>query len=55
MGLGGRDSVYVHVGGCYMAGERSRGVDRDQAARAVTEGVAPCPHRRLETELGLLD
>ncbi|MET7926945.1 DUF6233 domain-containing protein [Streptomyces sp. NPDC005349] len=30
MGLGGRDPVYVHVGGCHMAGKRSRGVDRDQ-------------------------
>ncbi|MFE2990630.1 DUF6233 domain-containing protein [Streptomyces sp. NPDC059262] len=26
-GLGGRDPVYAHVGGCQMAGKRSRGVD----------------------------
>ncbi|MFE4776025.1 DUF6233 domain-containing protein [Streptomyces sp. NPDC056713] len=43
MGLGGRDPLSVHVGGCHMAGKRSRGVDRDQALRAVTEGVAPAP------------
>ncbi|MGW6138099.1 DUF6233 domain-containing protein [Streptomyces sp. NPDC055140] len=55
MGLGGRDPVYVHVGGCHMAGKRSRGVDRDQALRAVTEGVDACPHCRPDTELGVLD
>ncbi|MFE2737156.1 hypothetical protein [Streptomyces sp. NPDC059349] len=26
-----------------MAGKRSRGVDRDQALRAVAEGVVACP------------
>ncbi|MEK0101254.1 DUF6233 domain-containing protein [Streptomyces sp. NPDC056121] len=55
MGLGGRDPVYVHVGGCHMAGKRSRGVDRDQALRAVTEGIDSCPHCRPDTELGVLD
>ncbi|MET7838918.1 DUF6233 domain-containing protein [Streptomyces sp. NPDC005356] len=55
MGLDGRDPVYVHVGGCHMAGKRSRGVDRDQALRAVTEGVPACTHCRPDTELGLLD
>ncbi|MFD8774534.1 DUF6233 domain-containing protein [Streptomyces sp. NPDC059916] len=55
MGLGGRDPVYVHVGGCHMAGKRSRGVERDQALRAVTEGIDSCPHCRPDTELGILD
>ncbi|MFD0034916.1 MULTISPECIES: DUF6233 domain-containing protein [Streptomyces] len=55
MGLGGRDPVYVHVGGCHMAGKRSRGVERDQALRAVTEGVDACPHCRPDTELGILE
>ncbi|MEV6696608.1 DUF6233 domain-containing protein [Streptomyces sp. NPDC051453] len=55
MGLGGRDPVYVHVGGCHMAGKRSRSVDRNQALRAVTEGVNVCPHCRSDTELGALD
>ncbi|MFD7774293.1 DUF6233 domain-containing protein [Streptomyces sp. NPDC059753] len=55
MGLGGRDPVYVHVGGCHMAGKRSRGVERDQALRAVTEGIDACPHCRPDTGLGLLD
>ncbi|MCX4645876.1 MULTISPECIES: DUF6233 domain-containing protein [unclassified Streptomyces] len=54
-GLGRRDPVYVHVGGCHMAGKRSRGVDRDQALRGMTEGVAACPHCRPDTELGVLD
>lgn len=55
MGLGGRDSVYVHAGDCHMAGKRSRGVDREQALRALTEGIAACPHCRPDTELGVLE
>ncbi|MFC9460004.1 DUF6233 domain-containing protein [Streptomyces sp. NPDC056983] len=55
MGLGGRDPVYVHVGGCHMAGQRSRGVERDQALRAVADGIDACPHCRPDTELGVLD
>ncbi|MFI9772696.1 DUF6233 domain-containing protein [Streptomyces sp. NPDC052415] len=47
--------VYVHVGGCHMAGSRSRGVDRGQAIRALTDGVDACPHCRPDTELGVLD
>jgi hypothetical protein len=38
-----------------MAGKRSKGAARDQALRAITEGVTPCPHCRPDTELGLLD
>ncbi|MFD0032257.1 DUF6233 domain-containing protein [Streptomyces sp. NPDC055059] len=38
-----------------MAGKRSRGVDRDQSLRKMTEGVAACPHCRPGTELGVLD
>ncbi|MFI9781420.1 DUF6233 domain-containing protein [Streptomyces sp. NPDC051956] len=49
MGLGGRDPVYGHIGGCHMAGKRSRGVERDQAlrpqprvsTRAATAGPTP--------------
>jgi hypothetical protein len=26
LGLSGRDAVYVHVGGCWNAGKRSKGV-----------------------------
>ncbi|MFF3348997.1 DUF6233 domain-containing protein [Streptomyces sp. NPDC002779] len=47
--------VYVHVGGCHMAGNRSRGVDRGQAIRALADGVDACPHCRPDTELGVLD
>lgn len=54
-GLNGRAAVYVHVGGCWNAGKRCRGVERDQALRALTEGVDACPHCRPDTELGLLD
>jgi hypothetical protein len=54
-GLDGRQAVYVHVGGCHMAGKRSRGVQRDQALRALAEGVAACTHCRPDSELGFID
>ncbi|MER5694972.1 DUF6233 domain-containing protein [Streptomyces mirabilis] len=54
-GLDGRQAVYVHVGGCHMAGKRSRGVERDQALRALAEGVAACTHCRPDSELGFID
>jgi hypothetical protein len=48
-------AVYVHAGGCHMAGKRSRGVARDQALRALADGVDACPHCRPDSELGVLD
>ncbi|MFE4818657.1 DUF6233 domain-containing protein [Streptomyces sp. NPDC056704] len=54
-GLSGRAAVYVHVGGCRMAGKRSRGVERDQALRALADGVDACTHCRPDSELGFID
>ncbi|SHI69057.1 DUF6233 domain-containing protein [Streptomyces sp. 3214.6] len=54
-GLSGRDAVYVHAGGCWNAGQRSKGVDRSTALHALTAGVAACPHCRPDTALGVLD
>ncbi|MER6367232.1 DUF6233 domain-containing protein [Streptomyces mirabilis] len=54
-GLSGRQPVYVHVGGCPMAGKRSRGVERDRALRALAEGVDACTHCRPDTELGFME
>ncbi|MET9909652.1 DUF6233 domain-containing protein [Streptomyces sp. NPDC006476] len=48
-------AVYVHAGGCWNAGKRSRGVARDVALRALADGVAACPHCRPDTALGILD
>jgi hypothetical protein len=48
-------AVYVHVGGCHMAVKRSRGIDREQALRALADGVDACPHCRPDSELGYLD
>lgn len=45
--------VYVHVGGCHMAGKRSVGVTRTEALRALMDRVDPCPHCRPDTELGI--
>ncbi|MFB7576973.1 DUF6233 domain-containing protein [Streptomyces sp. NPDC056165] len=52
-----RDSapVTVHVGGCHMAGKRWKGVPRDVAVRALTEGVQACGHCRPDTLLGIFD
>ncbi|MET8575615.1 DUF6233 domain-containing protein [Streptomyces sp. NPDC005012] len=54
-GLTGRSPVYVHVGGCWSGGRRSRAVARDQARRALADGIQPCPQCRPDTELGLLE
>lgn len=53
----GRDAppVYVHVGGCHMAGKRSKGATREAALRALTEGIDACPHCRPDSELGYLE
>ncbi|GAA3121592.1 hypothetical protein GCM10017687_39210 [Streptomyces echinatus] len=48
-------AVYVHEGGCWNAGKRSKGVDRSTALRALAEGVAACPHCRPDSELGYLE
>jgi hypothetical protein len=52
-----RDSppVQVHVGGCWNAGKRSRGVARDDALRALAAGVRACSACRPDSELGFLD
>ncbi|MGI5378525.1 DUF6233 domain-containing protein [Streptomyces sp. CA-251387] len=47
--------VYVHVGGCHMAGKRSKGVAREQALRALADRVDPCPHCRPDAALGFVD
>lgn len=52
-----RDSppVQVHVGGCWNSGKRSRGVSRDDALRALADGVRACSACRPDTELGYLE
>ncbi|WP_329376140.1 DUF6233 domain-containing protein [Streptomyces sp. NBC_01483] len=47
--------VYVHVGGCHMAGKRSKGVPRDAALRALVDGVPACTHCRPDSEQGYLE
>ncbi|WP_371749884.1 DUF6233 domain-containing protein [Streptomyces sp. NBC_01283] len=54
-GLDGRAAAYVHVGGCHMAGKRSKGITQDQARRALNEGVDDCPQCRPDAELGVLE
>ncbi|MER6420704.1 DUF6233 domain-containing protein [Streptomyces sp. NPDC001137] len=47
--------VYVHTGDCWNAGKRSRGISRDQARRALADGVKACPQCQPDTALGMLD
>ncbi|MGW6275662.1 DUF6233 domain-containing protein [Streptomyces sp. NPDC055060] len=54
-GLDGRAPVYLHAGGCHMAGKRSRGVTQDQACQALYAQVDAGPHCRPDTELRALD
>ncbi|MEU3663983.1 DUF6233 domain-containing protein [Streptomyces sp. NPDC032940] len=52
-----RDSppVQVHVGGCWNAGKRSKGISRDEALRALADGVKACGACRPDAELGYLE
>ncbi|WP_329215329.1 DUF6233 domain-containing protein [Streptomyces sp. NBC_01485] len=45
----------IHVGGCHMAGKRSRGISRTDALRWLAEGIPACTHCRPDSELGYLD
>ncbi|MFJ2399873.1 DUF6233 domain-containing protein [Streptomyces xanthochromogenes] len=49
--------VTVHVGGCRMGGTagRTKPVTRDQALRALSEGVEACQFCRLAAALGWLE
>ena len=47
--------LYVHVGDCWNAGKRSRAISRDQARRALANGVKACPQCQPDTALGMLD
>ncbi|KDN75489.1 hypothetical protein DF19_24005 [Streptomyces olindensis] len=54
-GLSGQEAVYVHVGGCWNAGQRSGRVDREHARRALADGVKACPQCRPDTAFGFMD
>jgi hypothetical protein len=45
----------VHVGGCHMAGKRSKGISRTDALRWLAEGIPACTHCRPDSELGFLE
>jgi hypothetical protein len=47
--------VQVHVGGCWNAGKRTRGIRRDEALRVLADGVKACGACRPDSELGFLD
>ncbi len=45
----------VHVGGCHMAGKRSRGIGRSDALCWLAEGIPACTHCRPDSGLGYLE
>ncbi|MFG2789115.1 DUF6233 domain-containing protein [Streptomyces sp. NPDC048419] len=47
--------LFVHVGDCWMAGKRNRAVSREQARRALADGVKACRQCQPDTALGMLD
>jgi hypothetical protein len=47
--------VQVHVGDCWNAGKRHRGIGREEALRALADGVKACGVCRPDSELGFLD
>ncbi|MGX1116377.1 hypothetical protein RKD37_001740 [Streptomyces ambofaciens] len=47
--------VQVHVGDCWNSGKRVKGIGRDEALRALADGVKACGACRPDTELGYLD
>ncbi|WP_376738580.1 DUF6233 domain-containing protein [Streptomyces noursei] len=44
----------MHVGDCRMADRRARPISRDQAMRALAEGLEACSMWRPDSELGIL-
>lgn len=54
-GIGqGGPPLAVHVGGCGLAGGRVKPISREQALRALADGVEACQVCRPDTELGWL-
>jgi hypothetical protein len=47
--------VQLHAGGCWDSGKRTRGIARDEALRALAEGVKACGACRPDSELSFLD
>ncbi|MFF9206773.1 DUF6233 domain-containing protein [Streptomyces sp. NPDC014986] len=45
----------MHVGHCWNAGKRSKGITHDDALRALADGIKACPQCRPDTELAILD
>ncbi|MFJ9727976.1 DUF6233 domain-containing protein [Streptomyces sp. NPDC101209] len=49
-----RGSPEYVVGDCWSVGRRSRSIGRDQARRALAEGVKACPQCQPDATLGML-
>ncbi|MFE7112137.1 DUF6233 domain-containing protein [Streptomyces sp. NPDC057575] len=51
--VGQAEPIEVHIGGCYAIGKQRRAISRDDALRALADGVQACEHCRPDTELGV--
>lgn len=50
----GQPPTAVHAGGCYIAPNRRRPVDRTEALRILDSGLPACPVCRPDNDLGFL-
>ncbi|MFF8883853.1 DUF6233 domain-containing protein [Streptomyces flaveolus] len=56
LGIGARmPPLQVHAGDCYMAGQRRRPIDRDEARRLIASGLKACTHCRPDVQLRIID
>ncbi|MFD7233671.1 DUF6233 domain-containing protein [Streptomyces sp. NPDC059881] len=55
--INGRTPITVHAGECGMGGSqvRTREISREEALRALAEGVKACAFCRPDSELGILE
>ncbi|MFE0201081.1 DUF6233 domain-containing protein [[Kitasatospora] papulosa] len=55
--INGRTPITVHAGECGMSGSqvRTRAIKREEALRALAEGVKACAFCRPDSELGILE
>lgn len=55
LSIGGEGQpIAVHVGGCRTAGRRAHPISREEAMRALAQGLEACTLCRPDTELGFL-
>ncbi|MEW2393140.1 DUF6233 domain-containing protein [Streptomyces venezuelae] len=56
LGIGrGSPPIEVHRGDCHAAGKKRKPITRDEARRALAEGIRACTHCQPDAELRMLE